>query len=175
MLMTRSLTELLRIWNTGELFQIVSSLLTKKVVPVLLKILVRTLQSQQSDGSWGCVGPREETAYAILTLASLLSLPLAQSVHSETLSALQRGRNILSSMEGRKPEYLWIEKVTYGSRYLAETYVAAAILISVDKSIQYGVKAFCNLKLCKEKTLELHSDKYKVEEVAALENGTMIN
>ena len=173
--MARSLTELIRVWNAGKLPHITSNLLVEKAVPALLKILARTLHAQQSDGSWGCVGPREETAYAILTLASLLPLPLAPSVRSKTKSALQRGRNILSSLEGRKPEYIWIEKVTYGSRYLAETYAAAAMLTSVDILVEETTKEFNILKGCKEDTLASHFFKYKIEELATRENGAMIN
>jgi len=62
MLVARSLTELLHEWDAGKLPQVASSLLVEKVVPVLLKCLVRTMQSQQFDGSWGSIGPCEETA-----------------------------------------------------------------------------------------------------------------
>ena len=169
MLMARSLTELLREWDAGRLPQVASGLLVEKVVPVLVACLARTLQSQQSDGSWGRIGPREETAYAILTLASLLSLPFAQPVRSEMIRKLQRGRNSLLSMEGWRPEYLWIEKVTYGSRYLAEAYVVAAMFMNVDKSDGHGIEEFSIAKGCNDEILASHFDKYGAEELVALQ------
>jgi len=173
MLMARSLGTLLYEWEVGRLPQVANSLLVKKVVPILLNFLTHTLQSQQSDGSWGIIGPCGETAYAILTLASLLSMPLAQSVRSDIIRALQEGRKSLLSLEGRKPEYLWIEKVTYGSRYLAETYVVGPMFTSVDKSGGHRIEEFCNVKECKEETLASHFNKYRVEKLVALHNDTM--
>jgi len=174
MLMARSLSELLCECSAGRLPQVASSLLDEKVVPVLLSCLTRTLQTQQSGGSWGSIGPREETAYAILTLLSLLSLPFAQPARSEIIRSLQQGRKSLSSLEGRKPEYLWIEKVTYGSRYLAETYVVAAMFASVDESGGDGTEECCNVEGYKQEALVRHFDKYRVEEFVTLHSDRII-
>ena len=134
MLMVRSLAELLCRLETIRLPQIAASVVSGKVMTVLTDCLARTLKSQQPDGSWGSIGPREETAYAILTLASLLPTPVAQSLRPEIVLALKRGRKSLLGLEGGKPEHIWVEKVTYGSKYLAETYVVAAMFTSVDES-----------------------------------------
>lgn len=175
MLMARSLTELLHEWDAGKLPQVASSLLVEKVVPVLLECLVRTMQSQQFDGSWGSIGPCEETAYAVLTLASLRFLPLAQFVRSDITYALQRGRSFLLGMKGRKPKYLWIEKVTYGSKYLAETYVVAALFTSVDMSGEYEVKKFYIINECNDESLASYLDKYRIEKLVVLQNDTMVS
>lgn len=153
MLMVRSLAELLCTLEAGRLPEVAASLFTERVVSVLADCLARTLKSQHSDGSWGSIGPREETAYAILTLASLLSTPVAQPMRSEIIVALQRGRKSLSGLEGGKPEYIWVEKVTYGSKYLAETYVVAAMFTSVGKSSRHGTGDLCDLKGPKKDTL----------------------
>ena len=134
MLMVRSLAELLCRSETARLPQTADSVNFGKVVTVLTDCLARTLKSQHPDGSWGSIGPREETAYAILTLASLLSTPVAQPLRGEIILALKRGRKSLLGLEGGKPEHIWVEKVTYGSKYLAETYVVAAMFTSVDDS-----------------------------------------
>lgn len=113
-----------------------STLLRERVIPTLFQCLVRTLQSQHIDGSWGHKGPNEESAYAILTLASLLSLPLAQFFRPEIISAIHRGRTFLKNSQlgiSIRPEYLWIEKVTYRSTNLAEAYIVAALYTSIEK------------------------------------------
>ena len=164
MLMVRSLAELLCRLETARLPQISASVVSGKVMTVLTDCLARTLKSQHSDGSWGSIGPREETAYAVLTLASLLSTPVAQSLRSEIVPALKRGRKSLLGLERGKPEYIWIEKVTYGSKYLAETYVIAAMFTSVDDSGEHGIGEFCHPKACTEDNLALDIDKHNVGE-----------
>ena len=103
------------------------------VMPTLFQCLVRTLQSQDSDGSWGRKGPKEETAYAIITLAILLVLSLAQFFRPEIISAIDRGRTFLKTAKTLRAEYLWIEKFTYSSENLAEAYAIAALHISTVK------------------------------------------
>ncbi|KAB8291055.1 hypothetical protein EYC80_009744 [Monilinia laxa] len=48
------------------------------ILPILLDILTRTMQLQQKDGSWEA--KHEVTAYSILTITSLLRLPLPSGV-----------------------------------------------------------------------------------------------
>jgi len=64
--------------------------------------------------------------------------------------------------------YLWIEKVTYGSKYLAETYVVAGLFTSVDKSGEYEVKKFYIINECKEESLASYLDKYRIEKLVVL-------
>ena len=112
------------------------TLLQERVIPTLFQCLVRTLQSQHIDGSWGHKGRNEESAYAILTLASLLILPLAQFFRPEIISAIDRGRAFLKksrSGTSASPEYLWIEKVTYRSTNLTEAYIVAALYTSIER------------------------------------------
>ena len=131
--MARSLVELLETWDAEKLQQLPRVLLQEKVMPTLFQCLIRTLQSQAIDGSWGRKGPREETAYSIITLASLLVLPLAQFFRPEIISAIDRGRTFLKTAKSLRTEYLWIEKVTYSSANLAEAYAIAALHISTIK------------------------------------------
>lgn len=172
MLISRALSELLHSWDTGKLPQVSGSLLAEKVMLVLLKCLAHVLHSQRADGSWGTIGPREETAYAILALTSLLSLPLRQSFENEITGALQRGRECVLRLEGRAPEHLWVEKVTYGSKYLAEAYATAAMFASVEKAGSHKVKTFVGVKSCKEAKFGLHLDQEGMEDVVALRNDS---
>ena len=143
MLMGQSLIELLQTWNDGKLSQFQPVILQEKVMPTLFQCLTRILQSQRVDGSWGIRGPREETAYAVLALTNLKLLPIAQLFVAEVVSAIDRGRSFLVNSEGHKPEYLWIEKVPYGSKNLAEAYIIAALHTSIDRPSLGG--AVCQL------------------------------
>ncbi|KAL8825031.1 MAG: hypothetical protein Q9191_004664 [Dirinaria sp. TL-2023a] len=133
MLMTQSLVELLQRWKDGKLPEIQTVLLKKKVVPTLFQCLVHILRSQLIDGSWGSRGPREETAYAILALAKMMILPAAQFFNDDILFAIDCGRSFLRRSQNQKTEYLWIEKVTYGSKALAEAYTIAALYTSTER------------------------------------------
>ena len=157
--MARSLTELVQLWNCAHstdkaagqgMRRLSPTLLRERVIPTLFQCLVRTLQSQHIDGSWGHKGPNEESAYAILTLASLLSLPLAQFFRPEIISAIDRGRTFLKTSQlgiSIRPEYLWIEKVTYRSTNLAEAYIVAALYTSIEKrSLGQMTKELSNLQ-----------------------------
>lgn len=135
MLLARSMIELLRAWDGNKFPELPRMLLQEKAIPVLFHCLARTLQSQRIDGSWGSKGPREETAYAILTLASLSVLPLAQLFRPQIISAIESGRSFLKKHKTRRPEYLWIEKVTYGSANLSEAYNIAALYVSTNEPL----------------------------------------
>ncbi len=131
--MSKAFIELLKSWDSVRFSQLSRELLCEKVMPVLLQCLVRTLHSQQLNGYWGCKGPREETAYAILTLSNLQTLPLAQYFRSEIVSAIDRGRSFLKTSDQHELEYLWIEKVSYTSSNVTEAYINAALYTSMTK------------------------------------------
>ncbi|KAI4086884.1 MAG: hypothetical protein LQ344_007210 [Seirophora lacunosa] len=148
MLMVQSLMELLHKWHAGKLPELECALLPEKVVPTLFQCLGQLLQSQNADGSWGCRGPREETAYALLALTNLVSLSPSQYFGTEIMSAIHRGRSFLRQPAVGKLEYLWIEKVTYASENLAEAYVVAALYASNKKpSLSYTILQLCDIDL----------------------------
>lgn len=132
MLMSQALTEYLRVFEKGAIARRLDSTVEQSVVAALFHCLIQTLTSQTLSGTWGTKGPREETAYAVLTLARLLVLPHAQFIRPQILSAIDRGRTFLLNSKASTPEHLWIEKVTYGSANLAEAYIVAALYIPID-------------------------------------------
>ena len=145
MLMSRSFLELLKLWDLGGLPQLLHKLLRERVMPALIQCLVRTLQSQKLDGSWGCEGPKEETAYAILTLVNLRTLPLAQFFRTDIISAIDRGRSFLKTTDPHKPEYIWIEKVSFASVKLAEAYITAAMYTNLEAPfLSDHTESLCN-------------------------------
>ena len=135
MLLSRVFVEVLQHWESCKLSGLSPTLLREKIIPVLFQCLIRTLRSQHMNGSWGHRGPREETAYCVLALASLRVLPLAQFFRTEIASAIQRGRSFLRSTDDLGPEYLWIEKVSYTSATLAKAYAVAALYTETDRPL----------------------------------------
>jgi len=145
MLMSKAFIELLRTWDSARFSQLTFKLLCEKAMPVLFQCLVRTLHSQHLNGSWGGKGPREETAYAILTLSTLRTLPLAQYFRCEVISAIDRGQSFLKTSDQHELGYLWVEKVSYTSSNLTEAYINAARYTSMTKpSLGERVRNLCS-------------------------------
>ncbi|KAF8218196.1 hypothetical protein K438DRAFT_1747410 [Mycena galopus ATCC 62051] len=92
----------------------------------LLRILIRTLQGQRQDGSWGSC---EETAYALLALSSL---PFISIMHDVIQMAVYSGRDFLQlSLTGKQDtgEEIchWICKVNFRIPPISYSYVLAAL------------------------------------------------
>ncbi|KAL9086095.1 MAG: hypothetical protein Q9165_007307 [Trypethelium subeluteriae] len=131
MLMMQASTRLLQLWRSGCLPAISDTLVTKKLLSILSELCSKTLHSQNLDGSWGDKGFQEETAYAVLVLAYSLHLPCAQDIEKEVNYAIESGRTFLNSRASAKREDLWVEKVTYASEILSESYILAALNIAL--------------------------------------------
>jgi hypothetical protein len=99
-----------------------------KIPVVLYEMLVQTRKSQDPDGSWGGQS-NEVTAYSILTLNYLAPLPWATALLPEVHEAIASGKKFLNEAAGSwdKPDIIWIEKVSYGSTVLCQTYCIAAM------------------------------------------------
>jgi len=99
-----------------------------KVPIALFQILIRILQARLDDGSWGSC---EETAYALLALVSLSSLPFTSIMVPTIRLALAAGRRFLSEkvieQESSDKACLWIDKVNYRIPPLSYSYVLAAL------------------------------------------------
>ena len=131
MLVAQAMTSLLRLWNEERLTTLSTNLIRDRVLVVLFQALTKTLQTQALDGSWGS---HEETAYSIVALANLKPLPFSRSLGSEIRMAIRKGRSFLlksGQMNSPKPEYLWVEKVTYASDFLSESYILAALTVDI--------------------------------------------
>ncbi|KAJ7844422.1 Ent-kaurene synthase [Mycena olivaceomarginata] len=95
----------------------------------LFQVLIRILQGQQPNGSWGSC---EETAYALLALSNLTALPFISIMHETILLAVHSGRNFLRlSLTGKQDAgdeiCLWIDKVNYRIPPVSYSYVLAAL------------------------------------------------
>jgi len=150
MLMAQALTCVIVLWDQGLLSNLPEQLLKDKVLVVLFQALTRTLHTQNPGGSWGNPECRETTAYAILTLGTLASLPFADALRLYTESAIEEGRAYLSQADDKlsRPDYLWVEKVTYGSNALSQAYILASLKAS-PLTYKFGpnVEDLCNIPM----------------------------
>ncbi|KAL1965541.1 hypothetical protein VTN77DRAFT_5624 [Rasamsonia byssochlamydoides] len=132
MLLADVLTLLLKLWENDALLDLPVDLVNR--IPIVtFQVLVRTLSAQSEQGAWKQNKHSIEiTAYAVLTLKLLSSLPWARALETIVQDAINRGCSFLETRHARwtEPEYVWIEKVSYGSRILSEVYCLAALRLS---------------------------------------------
>lgn len=134
MLLAQAFSRTLRCTGTNGSTQLKEPQLVKRLRNVLKSIVKSILQSANTDGSWGQQGLREETAYAAIALSSAYTSMWSPEHANEVRSTLQKSRQYLLEVPKSGINYLWVEKVTFGSELLSEAYVLAALnLTSNDK------------------------------------------
>ncbi len=111
-----------------------------RVPVVLIQIIIRTLQTQSSDGTWA-EGSLEVSAYAVLTLSSTASLPWARPILPYFEQALEAGKKVLiqNVHKWTEADRIWIEKVGYSSAVLSQAYCIAAANSNTSTSAEWGV------------------------------------
>ena len=116
-------------WDSGRLDIGDLGLIQTRISRVLIQILNQVLLVQNNDGTWDTGKSPEVNAYAILTLVALGCLPQVKQLEYQIQSAINGGRQALMLHEGEwiEARHLWIEKVTYGSSALSESYCLAAM------------------------------------------------
>ena len=142
MLLTRAFVRVFLEWNDNRLEFLSQELIRGKMAVTLTQLLVKILIEQQEDGSWGDLSC-DVTAYAVLTLTSLFSIPWTETLSSHISIAIKRGREFLNRLPfcWNEPSHIWIDKVLYCSPVLAQTYCLAALYAaSSNKSIDWSVK-----------------------------------
>ncbi|RWA06352.1 hypothetical protein EKO27_g8753 [Xylaria grammica] len=130
MLLSQAFVKLFQRWDEGMLSDMPQELISEQMPIVLLQVMMRTLQGQQKDGSWifGSAS-RETTAYAVLTLKVLGSLPWFMRFEPQTKSAIYSGLAylVLNRALWDEPEYIWVAKVTYALPPVSRAYIIAAL------------------------------------------------
>lgn len=128
--MAQSLVRLLSAWGQGRLPSLSEVLVTDLIPRCLLQALVRTLQQQNADGSWGVIHSAEETAYAIIALSNICSATIFSKDAVRVSLAVQRGKRFLSkSTPTENPDRVWTGKVFHGISYVREAYILAALKV----------------------------------------------
>ena len=135
MLMAKTFMRLIQLWEQGFVPVPDDPSVRDRVIISLFQALRRTLQSQNTDGSWGCGQRCESTAYAVITLTKLASLSSAPRVKMQTTLAIKNGRDYLSKnyLPFSEPELVWMGKTIYGSRILHQAYILAALQALIPK------------------------------------------
>lgn len=96
MLLAEALVNLLQLWDKGTLKLLPEPLLRDFIPLVLIQILNRTLLTQSDKGGWSTDKSPEISAYAILTLVAVSTLPWFELLGTETQLALEAGWRFLS-------------------------------------------------------------------------------
>ena len=135
MLMAKTFMHLVRFWEQGFVPVPDDLSVRNKVIISLFQALTRTLQSQNTDGSWGSGQRCETTAYAIITLTKLASLSSAPRVKMQSTLAIMNGRDYLSKnyLPFSEPELVWMGKTTSGSSTVHQAYILAALQAPLPK------------------------------------------
>lgn len=135
MLLCNAFIKLLEIWDNGLLPELPKELIGEEVPIVLCHILLRILQDQSSDGSWryGSTS-RETTAYAVLTLKRLISLPWLAHLQPRVQAAISRGSTYLALNQDmwHHCEYIWVAKTTYALPPLSRAYILASLCAGTE-------------------------------------------
>ena len=112
MLIAQSFVLFVQKWGKKELDMglVPPKVIYQDIPRTLLDILSQTMREQKADGSWE--SKREVTAYAVLTLGPLLSLPWVDFMKAEGIGCMYRGKAYLESSRSqwREAERIWIEK-----------------------------------------------------------------
>ena len=128
--MSQALVNFLEKRVTEQTLEGPEDLSTTKLPITLFGMLVRLLQLQTPEGSWGPKHAQiESTAYAIIALKTLASLPLADRIRTQLDLATSHGQKFLSegSFRWGEADRIWIGKSMYGCSVFTETYPIAAL------------------------------------------------
>ena len=150
MLMVEVFVRLINLWARGCVPVPNDPAIQDKVIICLFQALTRTLQAQESNGSWGS-GGCETTAYAVITLTRLLSLTSAPKVKVQLTNAVENGRKYLSKhfRSSAEPDHVWSGKITSGSSNLYQAYVLAALQAPVSKHPGPTIESHFEISLAK--------------------------
>lgn len=140
MLFTQAFSELNRLSNCGSVSNFAKKMLNERAPVAIIQILARILSTQDNDGSWGSTKCAETTAYGLLALISIATLPYVKTLMPEIRDAIANGRRALLSMQDRWADShtLWVRKVAYGSANLSEAYSLAAMKKPLLESVCSG-------------------------------------
>ncbi|KAF2967333.1 hypothetical protein GQX73_g6273 [Xylaria multiplex] len=148
MLLSQTFVKLFQLWDEGMLSDLPQDLISEQIPIALFQTMMRTLQTQQKDGSWtfGSVS-REITAYAVLTLKALGPLPWSLQFLPQIKSAIHGGLAYLTLNKNLwgKPEHIWVAKVTYALPPVSRAYIIAALSANPSYEWTEKIQSLVNL------------------------------
>ncbi|KAK8038504.1 Copalyl diphosphate synthase [Apiospora rasikravindrae] len=128
---TWAFVKLLQLWGDDKLGDDFPQDLVSEQIPlVLVRVCMQLMQTQQRDGCWVLHGASHETtAYGVLILKALVSLPWLVQFRPRIEKAIQRGCDYLSLNKSRWDDldHIWVAKTTYAVPTMSRSYVIAAL------------------------------------------------
>jgi hypothetical protein len=122
-LYTQAMVDLMALSEAGGLAGVFDRIFLTKVSVTLFQSCLRAMLEQKSSGSWN--ESPEETAYAILMLTEARRLCLFKDLKEPLENSIQRGISFLTT-NTHPLNYIWSDKVSYGSSFLTQAYTLAA-------------------------------------------------
>lgn len=128
--MCKSLLSYLQRWNEGDLAALPDDLMKFQLPITLFQALIRTVRTQNQDGSWGSSNSAEETAYALLILKSTASFSFTDIIAAEVKDAIRRGLQFILTRGERSStdDQLWLDKTLYAIPTVSDVYIMAAVM-----------------------------------------------
>jgi hypothetical protein len=141
MLMCEALMAYLHRWTEGDLAALPDDLMNFQLPITLFQALIRTVRTQNQDGSWGCSNSAEETAYALLILKSVAPFSFTDTIEAEVKDAIRRGLQFILTKGQRSPtdDQLWLDKTLYAIPTVSDVYIIAAIKVEEMDDKQAGI------------------------------------
>ncbi|TGJ87119.1 hypothetical protein E0Z10_g1665 [Xylaria hypoxylon] len=127
-LIVEAFVDILNLIEQDKLPGVFDEDLQSRLAVALFQACFRPLLDQQADGSWN--QSIEETAYGVLILSEARRVCFFNDLRQPLDDAIERGVAYIKSIEERPLNYIWIEKVSYASRLLTDSYVLAAFKAS---------------------------------------------
>ncbi|GAB1309809.1 Ent-kaurene synthase [Madurella fahalii] len=142
MLLAQAFTDLLSAVDKG-LIKLGDDHLLSSISITLVQCCLRVMLSQSSNGSWN--DSREQTSYGIAVLSEALRLSCFRDLHGQLNKATDAAVEFLEAADYASSDYIWIEKVTYSSPFLTQSYRLAALKsamqsVSRNHSVGFGAK-----------------------------------
>jgi aphidicolan-16beta-ol synthase/syn-copalyl-diphosphate synthase len=127
-LLVQSLTDVLQTIEDGRLLSVFDDDAKSRLAITLFQACFRPLLDQKTNGSWN--NSIEETAYGILILSESRRLHLFEDLQQPIDQAISRGVNFLESNKDQPGSHIWIEKVSYTSPLVTQSYRLAAMRVA---------------------------------------------
>ncbi|KAI1128184.1 Copalyl diphosphate synthase [Nemania abortiva] len=124
-LIVEAFVDILNLIEQNKLPGVFDEDLQSRLAVALFQACLRPLLDQQADGSWN--GSIEETAYGVLILSEARRVCFFNDLRQPLDQAIERGVAFIQSIEDRPLNYIWIEKVSYASRLLTDSYTLGAL------------------------------------------------
>ena len=127
MLFAQSFAEIHRLSENGSSNGLTSRIVQERAPVAIIQIFSKIISGQNDNGTWGLQGCVETTAYALLALMEIYTLPYTQILKIEIQHAVAKGREALSlTRNAMESSPIWVEKVAYSSQKLSQAFSLAA-------------------------------------------------